>query len=259
MSLRTARQKIKHEEHLNNDNMIALEMYNKPHMIFLARTPKPYRSMTDKTITSEDIRDSLYWFPQLGIALTKFHEDENGDLFKTILEDQLLGQMEEFRIKSMIITKLFNNERYIRQLVVSAMAQITGFDGLDEIRFIGPDVKRGLGGLYRRQDIRVHLHEIGPNLAAESRNLHLRIGTQLKVKTIDGIYELHMLMYPDMYPSEEQLAELRERLEGEKKIKIKDLAKKWKMDEFNVRFKLEKEIELNNIKAELSKTQISGK
>ena len=74
--------------------------------------------------------------------------------------------------------------------------EITGFAGFDEIRFKGPHVHKGLYGLNKRQDIRVHLNQIGPNIEVASDNLHLKIGAKIKIKSINGISEIQSLLEP---------------------------------------------------------------
>jgi len=282
-SLRKIRSKIKHEK-LKNDNLIALEMSYDPQVYFLARTPDTYRALLDKTLTTEDIRDSVYWIPELGILLSKIHDDENGRLFRKILEEQLIGEFKEFRIKSLIVSELFNTDRHINELIVSADPQISGFDGLDQIAFTGPDVKMGLAGLYRRHDIRVNIHQIGPNVAVENHHLRLHIGPKIKVKSIEGIVELHMLLYPEYYPTtdqlgeiveqfneiskkedeimqlkrdnfedltvvEEDIADINKQIEKMKRIPLAELAKRWGLDQFRVEYRLSKAMENGMIKA----------
>ena len=276
LSLKSLRSRIKHDE-LNNDNLIALELSFDPLIFFIARTPTSYRAMLDKTITSEDIRDSAYWVPELGIILTKFHNDDNGKIFREILEKQVTGDFEDFRIKSLVVTKLFDTDRNINELVVGTDPMISGFNGLDQINFVGPDVKMGLAGLYRRHDIKTNLHQIGPYIAVENKNIQLKIGSKLQIKSIEGIVELHLLMYPEFYPTDEQINEIVEQFNQIKEmenqimqikrdnyenlenvqseiesinkeidkikiVKLADVSKRWKLDQFRVEYRLGKAI-----------------
>ncbi|MHA2502955.1 MAG: hypothetical protein ACXAE3_08800 [Candidatus Kariarchaeaceae archaeon] len=268
----------------SNDQLIILELSYDPKVYFVGRTPTSYRSLIDKTLTTDDIRDCVYWMPEYGLLVSALHEDLEGAQFKKDIIETLTGDWEEFRIRSLVITKLFNTDRWINELVVSADPQISGFDGLDDIRFTGPDVKRGLAGLYRRHDIRVYIHQIGPNIAIENEHLRLEVGNRIKIRSLEGIFELHMLTYPEEYPTEDHLKEVIAQFESIKEkedqimtlrreyyeepekatpqitnieneitkmgtIKLRDLAKRWNLEQFRVEYTLTKAISNGLIKA----------
>ncbi len=185
------------DEEIKKDKVIALELHKKPKLYQLSCTTENCKTMISKAATDKFVRDSIYWLPDLGIVMTQLHDDEDGDLLKKTFQDKITGKWESFRFISLVISKFYNDNRMISKLVVNAMAQITGFDGLDHISFQGDDVKAGLGGLHRRQDIRVHLDQIGPNIAVSSENIELQIGNQVRIKNFKGITELEHILYPE--------------------------------------------------------------
>jgi len=290
LSLTQIRKKIKGTT-FSNEQLIFLELSYDPKIYFIARTPTNYRSLLDKTLTTDDVRDAVYIMPGLGIILTALHSDEHGQELARIIQENLTGDWEPFRIRSLIITKLFNTDRWINELVVSADPQISGFDGLDDIRFTGPDVKKGLAGLYRRHDIRVYIHQIGPNIAVENENIRLQVGNQMKIRSIEGLFELHMLMYAEEYPTEDQIKglitqfdkikpmedeimqlkrdnyenldgiqpemdQIRKKIEEISQYKLADLAREWKLDQLRVEYRLSKAISNGLIKAKFIEDSI---
>ncbi|MHA2251513.1 MAG: hypothetical protein ACXAD7_14210 [Candidatus Kariarchaeaceae archaeon] len=181
---------------INKNKLIALELLKKPKLFLLASSVNAVRTMNDKASTDADIRDSVYWLPELGIILTSTHNDDNGERWKTSIQKQITNEWESFRFISLIISRFYNENRMISKLVVSAIPEITGFNGLENITFNGEDVKAGLGGLHRRQDIRVHLDQVGPNIAASTENIDVKIGNKARIKNIEGFYVLKDILYP---------------------------------------------------------------
>ncbi len=153
-----------------------------------------HKGMVDKSASDSNQRDSMYWLPEEGLLLLRTHKDESGNDFKSYIEENATGNLEPFRIKSMIISKFYREMKIIKQLNVSAIFEITGFAGFSEISFLGDHVKQGLSGLHKRQDIRVNLDQIGPNIQAASENLHLKIGTEIMIKNFEGFNELKTLI-----------------------------------------------------------------
>ncbi|MDH5402074.1 MAG: hypothetical protein OEZ01_12160 [Candidatus Heimdallarchaeota archaeon] len=198
---------LKANEILPN-NSIVLTLNEDPELILIVKTTQNYRSNMDKFTANPHARDSFYWFPNEGILLSKLNEDQVANNFKDLLVKTLFGEITEFRVKSLIITKFFNLERYIEHLAVYAEHQVSGFHGMKHIIFQGDDVKVGLNGLRKRQDIRVHMHEIGPNIELDNRNLSLKIGPVIRLKNVNGIKDLHYLIYQDQYPDEKVLKDL---------------------------------------------------
>lgn len=189
------KKKLTHPD-LKADRIIVLELIKKPKLFLFATTLTNNKSMNEKASTDLILRDTIYWFQESGIALTILNEDENGEFVKTLFENKI-SKMEKFRFIALVISKFYNENRIISKLAVNAMAQITGFDGLNQIEFEGDDVKAGLGGLHRRQDIRVHLDQIGPNIAVSTENLELKIGNQVKINNFAGINDLQKILYPE--------------------------------------------------------------
>jgi hypothetical protein len=150
--------------------------------------------MVDKAGSDNLNRDTIYWIPEEGIILTQFQKDETSKLVEDYISANISDDLEQFRIKSMIISKFYREKQIIKQLNVSAVFEITGFAGFDEISFKGEHVKQGLYGLHKRQDIRVNLDQIGPNIQASSDNLHLKIGPQIQIKNMEGFSELKDLI-----------------------------------------------------------------
>ncbi|OLS24114.1 MAG: hypothetical protein HeimC2_23880 [Candidatus Heimdallarchaeota archaeon LC_2] len=153
-----------------------------------------HKGMIEKAASDINQRDSMYWLPEDGLLLLRIHTDKSGNNFKSQIEKNIPGKIEPFRIKSMIISKFYRETKIIKQLNVSAIFEITGFAGFSELSFKGDHVKQGLYGLHKRQDIRVNLDQIGPNIQAASENLHLKIGPQVMIKNFEGFSELKTLV-----------------------------------------------------------------
>ncbi|MHA2401847.1 MAG: hypothetical protein ACXADH_02565, partial [Candidatus Kariarchaeaceae archaeon] len=166
ISLAKLKLKLNHPD-IKKERLITLELSKKPKIFFVAVLASSNKSMNDKASTSIHERDVVYWLPESGILLSGLHQDSNGETLRNQFEE-VTGTWEDFRFISLVISKFYRENRMISQLIVNAMYQITGFQGLDEIIFKGDDVKAGLGGLHRRQDIRVHLDQVGPNIAVSS-------------------------------------------------------------------------------------------
>lgn len=188
--------KKKLQGNLKPSNHFFLDLSQKRfHKIFLfVSLTSPHKGMVDKSSSDVNQRDSMYWLPEEGLVLLRTHEDKSGNDFKSFIEKNAIGKIEPFRIKSMIVSKFYREMKIIKQLNVSAIFEITGFAGFSEISFKGDHVKQGLYGLHKRQDIRVNLDQIGPNIQAASENLHLKIGPKIMVKNFEGFNELKTLM-----------------------------------------------------------------
>ncbi|MCE7733374.1 MAG: hypothetical protein GPJ54_00755 [Candidatus Heimdallarchaeota archaeon] len=154
----------------------------------------PFKSMVDKAGSGNNYRDSMYWLPEEGLLFLKIHKDQSGDKLRTYIETEITGTIEQFRIRSMIISKFYEKTKIIHLLNVSAIFEITGFAGFKQISFEGDHVKQGLYGLHKRQDIRVNLDQIGPNIRASSENLQLKIGPEVMITNFAGFQELLDLM-----------------------------------------------------------------
>jgi hypothetical protein len=186
---------FKHDKFKPNNHFMLNLSENKSLKIFqFTFLSSPMKGMMDKAGSDDTIRDSIYWLPDEGILLTRFHKDDNSKFIDDFIKKNVNEDLEQFRIKSMIISKFYREMKIIKQLNVSAVFEITGFAGFDEISFKGNHVKQGLYGLHKRQDIRVNLDQIGPNIQAASENLHLKIGPQIQVKNIEGFKELKELI-----------------------------------------------------------------
>ncbi|MHA2171033.1 MAG: hypothetical protein ACXAB7_14160 [Candidatus Kariarchaeaceae archaeon] len=194
ISLAKLKLKLNHPD-IKKERLITLEISKKPKIFFVAVLASTNKSMNDKAGTSIHERDVVYWLPEIGILLSGLHQDSYGETLRNQFEE-VTGAWEDFRFISLVISKFYRENRMISQLIVNAMYQITGFQGLDEIIFRGDDVKAGLGGLHRRQDIRVHLDQVGPNIAVSSKNLDMKIGNQVRVRNIDGFEELRNIIEP---------------------------------------------------------------
>lgn len=154
----------------------------------------PFKGLVDKAGSGDDYRDTMYWLPEEGLIFLKLHKDKDGAKLKEYLENKVTGKLEQFRVRSMIISKFYKETQIIRKLNVSAIFEITGFAGFSQISFEGDHVKQGLYGLHKRQDIRVNLDQIGPNIHASSDNLQLKIGPEVMIKDFPGFTELLALM-----------------------------------------------------------------
>lgn len=154
----------------------------------------PFKGMVDKAGSGDNYRDSMYWLPEEGLLFLKIHKDKYGENLQNYIENKITGPLEQFRVRSMVISKFYEKTKIIRQLNVSAIFEITGFAGFNQISFEGDHVKQGLYGLHKRQDIRVNLDQIGPNIRASSENLQLKIGPEVMITNFSGFQELLSLM-----------------------------------------------------------------
>lgn len=168
---------------------------NKSQKIFqFTQLSKPFKSMVDKAGSADNHRDTMYWLPEEGLLFLKIHKDKYGEKLQNYIENKITGPLEQFRVRSMVISKFYEKTKIIRKLNVSAIFEITGFAGFSQISFEGDHVKQGLYGLHKRQDIRVNLDQIGPNIRASSENLQLKIGPEVMVTNFPGFQELSALM-----------------------------------------------------------------
>lgn len=154
---------------------------------------KPRKSLQDKAALSGYYTDYFYILPQLRLLLTKVSSDTTGFQFEQIIKTAL-PNVANVKFRALELAKIFSNEQIINRLTVRAVHEITGFSGLDNIIFEGDHVKEGIMGLHRRQDIRVHLDEIGPKVQVFTPNIEFQIGTAVKIKNIEGLKVLQQLL-----------------------------------------------------------------
>ena len=81
----------------------------------------PVKGMVDRAGSGENNRDSLYWLPEEGLVFLKVHKDQNGEKLKNYIENNVTGKLEQFRVRSMVISKFYKQLKIIRQLSVSAI------------------------------------------------------------------------------------------------------------------------------------------
>jgi len=185
------------KSHLNKNGFSATEFsvltINKsPKILAIILYPGKVRQTLSKASVHYSLRDTIYILPDSGILLSSVNSDEIGKKFQSSVSE-LFNKLEAKRVKTLNISKFYNDTMMINKLTVNAVFQITGFDGFDEINFVGPHVKKGLYGLNKRQDIRVNLDGIGPRVAVSGENIDLKIGPNVRIKNFDGIEELLQL------------------------------------------------------------------
>ena len=95
------------------------------------------------------------------------------------------------------------------------------------------------------------MNEIGPNIEVENRSWRVKIGPNLQLKRLEGIYEIHMLLYQSKYPSQETVIALKEEFANNSVIQVSDLIKKWDLSKDQIEYYLAKLIENGFLRADL--------
>ncbi len=136
-----------------------------------------------------DIKDLLILtiFPKIGVSTllsscTKLEQKVVLKLLMLIFKD-----VKELRLNSLLLRKYSVSEP-IQKLTISTPPDIAGFKGINMMQFMGENVMEGLTGLKRRHDADVEkITRVGPYTEIISNNLHLLIGTGIKILKYDGI------------------------------------------------------------------------
>lgn len=170
-----------------------MQLYKKPKVYAIILFSEKKRSTLDKALIPDISREVAYYLPEQKAIFMKMYNDEEGKSFQEHLVS-VFGEFTSFRTKTMIISKFYNDNTMINDLHIMSDHQVAGFSGMDYIAFHGDHIKQGLYGLHKRQDIRVHLDQIGPRIEVSGPNLHLKIGPKVWIKTYDGISEISALI-----------------------------------------------------------------
>lgn len=188
ITISTIRSQLKNAG-FSSSQFSVLNLSESPKMLAIILYPGKARNTATKASVHYNFRDTMYVLPTRGILLSKINSDEAGKKFQTNVES-LFKKIRPKRVKTLNISKFYNDTMMINKLTVNAVFQITGFDGFEAINFVGHHVKKGLYGLNKRQDIRVNLDGIGPRVAVSGENIELKIGPNVRIKNFKGIDEL---------------------------------------------------------------------
>ncbi len=169
-----------------------LNIHKKPKIHMIVEMPISAKKNELRAAVYEGYRNSAFILPEYGFVFLDINN--NHDNFVDLISKILNVELSSIKINALKLKKFYENNRFLVKLSVSANSQITGFEGLDRIVFEGNDVKLGLEGLHKRQDIRVHLDGIGPKLAIFSKNLKIKRGNKVMISTLNGINELSLLL-----------------------------------------------------------------
>ena len=159
-----------------------LQVSKSPKIIMICIYDQSFGSNQQKFLADRFQKRTIYYLPKQEYFLSSDISDE--------VAKSIFGEITKKRLRAMDLSEIFNSDRTITHLSIKATHEISGFHGLEEIIFDGDNVKQGLYGLHKRQDIRVNIDQIGPRVAISTENFDLKIGANLRIKTIDGLSEI---------------------------------------------------------------------
>ena len=159
-----------------------LQLSKNPKIIMICIYEQSFGSNQQKFLADRFQKQTIYYLPKQGYFLSSDISDK--------VAKSLFGEITKKRLRAMDLSEIFNSDRRITYLSIKATHEISGFHGLEEIIFHGKNVKQGLHGLHKRQDIRVNIDQIGPRVAVSTDNFDLKIGANLRIKTMDGLSEI---------------------------------------------------------------------
>ena len=165
------------------------KIWDKPEVIQILSFCKSQPTLQDKCVASPYLRSEIFYIPEFNFCLYNDREDKKFELFIQHL-NSLFGEFEKPRLRSMDLSRIYNQRNDITFLSIMAIHQIAGFHGLDEIVFKGENVKEGIIGLRKRQDIRVAIDQIGPRVALSTNDFELKVGESTRLKTIAGLKQI---------------------------------------------------------------------
>ncbi len=177
--------KLKAKGHKPSEYTVMV-IYNKPKIIQISLYDRPIGSNQQKFLTDYYTKDTIYYFPHLDYFLARDLDNE--------IAEEIFDGFSQRRLRSMDLSKVYNSDNVITYLAVKAVHEISGFHGLEQIIFDGDNVKMGIYGLHKRQDIRVNIDQIGPRVAVSTKDFDLKIGSLLRIKTISGLSEIQRII-----------------------------------------------------------------
>ena len=192
LTLKKIRTKLKSTKSMKGRFRVQ-KIFAKPEILTVMLYVKATKTAADMLLTPDYLHSAVFYVPDHNFCLIRpLVGKENIATMKTVIS--VFGNLKQVRFRALDISELYNSKIKVTKLSLKVTQQIIGVPGLTELNFVGEDIKLGLEGLRKRQDVLASIGRIGPRAFIETENLCLKIGENLKARNHHSLKKISELL-----------------------------------------------------------------